>query len=370
MVKKIKKSKKIYLDNEEPNWEAIDPESKVIIRAYNWMSSELNARELKIALVTHAKELKLDKFIELLEDWKCIQPGKIAYMLTRGATLDDYTMNRFNERFNELIESGRKILKKNQLTNRRRKRIDAKKIIQTPEQREIILAMNLYNEIDEDLIDNERMIVDKNFVIKALRDKQPSLGTCHRLSEYFMGVIDEFALIGKDEQVTEGYNNLSRTKIIRYRRWYKEVLHDIEMFLANKKASRKPRKRKLMSVDKLIATINYKPTDHSLKIESIDPALIIKANALLIFNTKKRKVGIYFAVDKENGLSIKGTTIQGWDEKKSIQKTLRKPDEQLVHFRNVSLRRIMVMLNKNITGKTFTLNGRINSDTLLLKAFK
>jgi hypothetical protein len=53
----------------------------------------------------------------------------------------------------------------------------------------------------------------------------------------------------------------------------------------------------------------------------------------------------------------------------SVCKTLRKPETQLNEFMNagkVTLRKFL----ENINGKDSPLNGRINIDVVLLKAFK
>jgi hypothetical protein len=93
-----------------------------------------------------------------------------------------------------------------------------------------------------------------------------------------------------------------------------------------------------------------------------------------VFNVKTRKLGKYVAsnVDPKGlardgtGLSVKGTTIIGFDEKESIQKTLRKPEEQLKAFKaagKVALRKFLDEINTTDT----KLNGRCNPDTVLLK---
>ena len=62
------------------------------------------------------------------------------------------------------------------------------------------------------------------------------------------------------------------------------------------------------------------------------PTQIVGANELWVFNIKTRKIGKYVAsnIDPKgmqrqgSGLSVKGTTIIGYNETESIQKTLRK----------------------------------------------
>ena len=65
-------------------------------------------------------------------------------------------------------------------------------------------------------------------------------------------------------------------------------------------------------------------------------------------------------------LSVKGTSIIGFNENLSIQKTLRKPEEQLKEFKaagKVQLRKFL----DDIKAVDIKLNGRINEEVILLK---
>jgi hypothetical protein len=93
---------------------------------------------------------------------------------------------------------------------------------------------------------------------------------------------------------------------------------------------------------------------------------IVGAEVLWVYNVKNRKIGKYVADSHGGALGVKGTTIIGYDEAKSVQKTLRKPEEQLKQFlasSKVDLRKFI----ENIKTTDIKLNGRINPDTILLK---
>jgi hypothetical protein len=138
------------------------------------------------------------------------------------------------------------------------------------------------------------------------------------------------------------------------------------MIIEKGKATRKPRKPKQISNEKLIANMKYKKSDSDLSLVSINPASIIGAKELWTYNTKTRKITKYVADEYIGPLSVKGTTIQGFDTVQSVQKTLRKPAEQLKEFQSakkVALRKFMDQL----TTKSAAPNGRINADTILLK---
>jgi hypothetical protein len=98
---------------------------------------------------------------------------------------------------------------------------------------------------------------------------------------------------------------------------------------------------------------------------SINPADILGAKELWTYNTKSRKLGKYLAAEFQE-LGVKGTTITGFNEATSVQKTLRKPADQLKEFKaagKVVLRKFLEDINAVDT----RMNGRINEDIILLK---
>jgi hypothetical protein len=87
-----------------------------------------------------------------------------------------------------------------------------------------------------------------------------------------------------------------------------------------------------------------------------------------MFNTKTRKLGKYVASNgfSTGELGIKGTSITGFDDTKSIQKTVRKPDVTLKEFQQagkVALRKFL----EEIKATDIKLTGRINKEIILLK---
>ena len=116
---------------------------------------------------------------------------------------------------------------------------------------------------------------------------------------------------------------------------------------------------------KLVAKLKYLKADEKYKVASVNPTAVIGASEIWVFNVKTRKIGKYIAEEHQT-LQVKGTTLQFFDEKKSIQKTLRKPTEQLREFKTtgkVALRKFM----ENIPTTDTKLSGRINADTIILK---
>ena len=168
-----------------------------------------------------------------------------------------------------------------------------------------------------------------------------------------------------DEQLREGYKHRSRKQIKNFIAFLQEIESACNMLMQEAKVNKKPRKVKAVSKDKVVSKLKYKKTDEPLKLVSINPADIIGAKELWVYNTKTRKLGKYVAADFHD-LGVKGTTITGFSETQSICKTLRKPEEKLKEFKSagkVALRKFLEDINATDT----RMNGRINEETILLK---
>lgn len=175
-------------------------------------------------------------------------------------------------------------------------------------------------------------------------------------------------------QLKEGYAHLKKADIKKYTESIEGLLEALDFVIEQSKAKRKPRVAKPKSADKLVTKMKYLPVDDKYKLTSVNPVEIVGASELWVFNVKTRKLGKYVAANIDpkgmnregTGLSVKGTTIEGFDEAQSVQKTLRKPDDVLKEFKNagkVKLRKFLEEINSVDT----KLNGRINPDTVLLK---
>ncbi len=196
-------------------------------------------------------------------------------------------------------------------------------------------------------------------------DRFPTAGQLKKMDEHTQ---DQWA------QLKEGYAHLKKADITAFTTAIQELMTALDFVIDSAKATRKPRKPKVYSADKLVAKLKYCVTDDKFKLASVSPDQIIKADELWVFNIKTRKLGKYIAknIDPKGmgrdgtGLSVKGTTIIGFDETKSIQKTLRKPEDQIKDFKSAGKVKLRTFLDDIKTTDT-KLNGRCNPETVLLK---
>ena len=168
-------------------------------------------------------------------------------------------------------------------------------------------------------------------------------------------------------QLREGYSHLTKKDAATYLEALETLHGACDLVIDAAKATRKPRKKAPPSKEKLIAKLKYMERDDKLQIVSVNPLELLDASEVWVYNTKTRKLGKYVADEYAKTLGVKGTTLVGFDEGKSIQKTLRKPAETLKEFKKASKVKLRKFMDE-IKTTDIKLNGRLNSDTIILKA--
>ena len=178
----------------------------------------------------------------------------------------------------------------------------------------------------------------------------------------------------KDDDIKEAYAHMDA----KMRKAFVEVFEKIntacDTIIQTKATTRKARKPKARSKETIVKKMKFQVNDSDLGIASIHPTEVVNANELWVYNTKTRKVGVYHARNKDprgmgrDGLTVKGTTIQDFDEDQSIQKTLRKPAEQIQNWTGKAKTKFAKAFEE-VKTTPIKLNGRMNDNTIILRAF-
>lgn len=176
------------------------------------------------------------------------------------------------------------------------------------------------------------------------------------------------AMEGEDSELVEAYSHCSKKnlkKMVFYFDWLGEQALEL-----GSSPDRKPRKTKVKSPEQLTRKVCYLRTfkDGALSISSIEPAEIVGAEQLWVYNTKYRRLGRIVAANS-NGLTVKGTTVLNANEEVTVNKTVKRPGEilpKILVAGKVALRHILDELNtREKVQKT-----RLNNDTLLLRTVR
>lgn len=162
-----------------------------------------------------------------------------------------------------------------------------------------------------------------------------------------------------------GYGNWKKTQFKKFVDFVRSIVDACNQQTLSAKV-RKPRKKRAVNPAKVVAKVKYMKEFVELNLKSVKPESMVDSSEIWVYNTKYRKLAVYKA-EKGSKLSIKGTTILGFDIKESSQVMLRKPDE---FFKNTQLaKRALANGMKGVNTRPVTPNGRLNEEIVLLGVF-
>lgn len=170
---------------------------------------------------------------------------------------------------------------------------------------------------------------------------------------------------GEDAQLVEGYSNYKKVKLKKLLKIYESISEVCQQQVVTVKAVRKPTARKEKPAAVIAAKVKFMKDFPEFGIKSVHPSTIVGAVEVWIYNTKYKKLQVYRATEK---LSVKGTTITGYEIAQSSAKTLRKPEE--VKLYADMNRRSLTAAYKDLKTKESVINGRINEECIILKVFQ
>jgi len=351
--------------------------------AMKYYRMESSGKELKGKVIDWMGKNGYDKktiaSFKKTKDNRCsLTVGSIAACLLKGmqSTRSDFNNGRdtatwLGAEIAKIIDEGKNDIDEDAV----KAAADANKAVvyvPTIQERTRDAAMSMTEEIEEAINSFQLNPTDfdpKAFkVLNLLKAKGAKAAHARIIRDFYasnMAELEELLGDEPEEQLREGYKHRTRRQVKALLAFYQEIESACNMLGQEAKLNKKPRAKKEQPKDKIVAKLKFKKTDEPLKLVSVNPVDIIGSKELWVFNTKTRKLGKYVAEEYKE-LGVKGTTITGFSEMQSVQKTLRKPVDQLKEFKaagKVQLRKFLDEINAVDT----KMNGRLNEETILLK---
>ena len=359
----------------EKGWHAVQYHIHYLIDAKEWLNKVKT-------YIKNNYDKKTVSNINKLPDWKV--GGKSHY--ATAAHFEENAPNEIHRDYvgkldawiKRLAEEGAQVVELKKAEEKTKKQKYIPTIQERLEEATIDKLEELDNWLDDWMRDSKKNPLIKCNPLNYFRKQEMNLGHLRFVDQFYRGQYQELQELNDlptakkqddmQQQLAEGYNTYSKKEIKELTDFYKRMFDGIEIIKAEKKQTRAVRKPKQKSAAELVKKLKFKPSDGDFGLSSIPPADIIDATALVVFNTKNRKLGIYYA-QEHTTFTVKGTTLQFYDEKRSVQKTVRKPDEVLPNWKKITKHKLKPQFGYLKTTET-KLNGRFNADTIILKAFK
>jgi hypothetical protein len=370
-----------------PKWDDIesltaDQFTRKFRQAMDWYRLESSGKELKPKVIDWMGRNGYDKAtiqsFKKTKDNRCSPTvGAIAACLIKGMpeqragfNQDRNTAEWLKAEIAAIIVEGKNDKDDDEVV------VDVKPVVAQPSIQDRIreqagqMSEEIDGAIDSFIMDPEAFNPKEFKMVSLLRGKGAKAAQARFIKQIFQKGYDELTelITNPDEQLREAYKHLPRKHIKKIYEFYESIFQACDQIAAEAKVMKKVRTKKVKPAEELVKKIKYKLTDDKLGIASVPAAGIIGASAVVVFNTKNRKIGIYQATSSA-GLNVKGASIVDFTAK-SFQKTLRKPDVQLKEFKEQNTQKRVEAWFDKIKATDTLLNGRINGEVMILKIFK
>jgi hypothetical protein len=349
-----------------------DNYTRDLLHSLNYYNSNTDDKDKKKWFISHYAKIDKKVAVELLkvDEFHFRTPGILARLMDLGSELREAEINHYNNGVEKLLAQ----IQVRQKSQDKKDAADAKaatasspanviSIQQRMEEKAHDLAGEIDGAIDDFVINKKSDFSTKNYLLS----NQVAGPIAKRIGEFFVPTAKELreAIEGTDPQLVEGYSHFSKKDLKKFAEFVEGIIADCQQMVQTAKTNRAPRKRKEIPPTRLVARMKFMREFAELNLKSVNPTSIIGSSEVWFYNTKYRRVGVYKA--EGTTLSVKGTTIIGFDVKESKAFTLRKPEE---FFKGLALgKRALGNAIKPIKTKPSQPNGRINEDTILLGAF-
>ena len=348
----------------EPTLDQIDF-TVSLSRALTYYSVNTGAKEQKMFAIDFflKKEPKIAKQLKKLPDYKFTTFGSLCRLMSNEQTDLKQLSNAspfYTNKLKELLEDAKKIVEQVEVEKLPTNVIS---IQQRMEEKAHDLAAEIDGAIDEFTQTKSSNFSTKNYLLS----NEVAAPIAKRIGEFYVGQLEEIreAIQGDDDQLTEGYSHFTKRELKKFAEFLESIITDCSQQVQTAKANRAPRKRKAQPPSKVVAKMKYMKEFADLNLKSIKPETIVGSSEVWVYNTKYRKVTVYKAIN--DVLTVKGTTIIGFDVKESKTQMLRKPD---VFFKGLTLgKRPLNGAMKPLTTTVTVPNGRVNEECILLGAF-
>jgi hypothetical protein len=359
----------------EPEWRT-QPTSETRIsafaKAFQWYGYHYGKKDAKDMLchyLEHAGRSKDAKLMRGIPDSQIrVTPAWVCRMTLLGLELTETEQANIDEQLDGMLKS-------KQEARRDRAEVEAESAVAR-----LTIQDHLREKVSECCGELEGMFDD--FIVagaKMSSDFKPiALMRGMNISPNMVGTVStvwelrlvEFneVLEGTDTDLVEGYSHLNKNQLKQCVKFCETVINDCGSYVQLKKVERKPRAKKAATPEKLTRKFKFMREFEELGLKSDPVTKLVNASEAWLYDTAKRKL-IHVMADSHIGtFTVKGSAIVGFDALTTVQKTLRKPAEQLKAITSVgkpAARKAFA----DIKSTEVKFNGRGNENLVILKAW-
>lgn len=355
----------------EPEWR-LQPDverQSALIEAFTWYNYHYGKKEVKELIIDWLSRNDRQKdardFAKVPESTIRNVVGWLCRMNLRGLELNEHELLAVDNAITEHLRTVRAI---KEIVKSADEAMVAKPNIQDRLRDKMIEAGGEIEAMYDDMISaGAKMSADYKpiLVLRGMNVAPQMVGDIADVWKKRLEELEE-VIEGRDPQLVEGYGQFGKLQLKNLVKFCEQVIADCGSYVQIKKVERKPRKKKPVSPEKLTAKFKYLKEFAELKLRSVPVTDLVNAQEAWLYDTKKRKLMHVVADTHAGSFTVKNNNIIGFDPTNSVQKTLRKPAEQLREIMSGGAPQSRKVF-KDIKSMEVKFNGRGNENLILLK---
>jgi len=356
----------------EPTWQVQPTDNRVsaLSKAFSWYNYFYGKKDARDMIVNYLErhdrkaDIKLlkgipDSSIRLTTGWLC-------RMSMVGLELNETEQTKLNNLLKEILEAKQVEVAEEVVVDETVPRITIQDRLR---EKVVECAGELEGLFDDFVAGGAKMSADWK-PISTIRGMNVAPQMISIIADIWKKRLAEFEEVAKgtDEQVVEAYSNFNKIQLRNCIKFCEAVVNDCGAYVQIKKVERKPRKVKAVPPEKRAAKFKHIIEFAELKLKGLSAASLVDKAEAWLYDTKKRKLIHLVADSHTQSFTIKNNSIIGFSTVDTVQKTLRKPAEQIKAITAVgkpAARKVF----KDIKSTETKFNGRGNENLVILKAF-
>lgn len=317
---------------DEPVWRSQPTENRftVLTRAFNWYGYFYGKKEAKDFVASYldrqdrardAKRVRAtpDNQVSLTTGWLC-------RMVDMGLQLDEHEQIKLDNMIAAILA-----VKEQVKVEAVVKEEPARPTIQDRLRDKVSECLGEMDGMFDEFVAAGAKLTADYKPVSLLRSMNIAPQLMHMIRDTWTRKLAEFeeAVAGKDPQLAQGYEHLTKTQLKNCVKFCELVISDCGAYVQIKKVERKPRKVKPVTPEKKAAKFKIMAEFAELKLKSLPAAQLVDKSEAWLYDTKKRKLIHIVADEYAKAFTVKNNAVIGFSTTETVQKTLRKPAETL-----------------------------------------
>jgi hypothetical protein len=357
---------------DEPRWLSQPTEGRftALSRAFNWYNyfyGKKEAKDFVASYLDRQDRIKDAKLIRGLGDSQVrLTTGWLCRMADMGLQLDQHEQIKLDNMIAELlaikeapkqeVDSAEPEVPKTTIQDRLREKVSE-------------CLGELDGLFDEFIAGGAKLNADYKPVM-LMRSMNIAPQMISQIKDTWARKLTEFeeAVAGKDADLVKAYEFMTKTQLKACVKFCELVISDCGSYVQIKKVERKPRKVKAVPPEKKAAKFKICAEVPELKLKSLPAAQLVDKTEAWLYDSKKRKLIHVVADEYAKVFTVKNNAIVGFSTTETLQKTLRKPAEQLKAIATAGKPAARKAF-KDIKATETAWNGRGSENLVILRAW-